>query len=249
MDPSDFEVAAASDPRVVSSSSRRGEPASARIRSERQSDAAVRWAGVGVLLVLAGLALGAVASGPGIVPGDRAVALAVQSPESAALDSLALVVSRLGDTYPSMVLLSLLLAALLAWRGRRDLAVLIALVLALRAIGPGLKWVIDSPRPTADVIAVLYQSSGLGYPSGHALGAALFYGAIVVIAPQVLDNRLLVRAIHVGAVMMIVATALARVRLGVHWPSDVVGGVLFGVGPICLLQAVWFAWRRVEFRT
>jgi undecaprenyl-diphosphatase len=207
---------------------------------------AVRWAGVGVLLVLAGLALGAVASGPSIVPGDLAVALAVQSPASAALDSLAVVVSRLGDTYPTMVLLSALLVILLALHGRHDLAMWIGLVLALRAIGPGLKRVIDSPRPTADAIAVLHESSGLGYPSGHALGAALFYGAVIVIAPRVLHHRVLVRTVQLGAVVMIVTTALARVRLGVHWPSDVVGGVVFGIGFICLLQAVWLASHRPE---
>jgi len=136
-----------------------------------------------------------------------------------------------------MVLLALLAAALLVFKGRRDLAVFVGLAAALRAVGPTLKNLAASPRPPSDLVAVLDEAAGSGYPSGHALGAALLYGAIAIVAPEVVPNRLLVRSIQAVAVVMIVLTSLSRVRLGVHWPTDIAGGVLIGAGLLCLLRA------------
>jgi undecaprenyl-diphosphatase len=81
------------------------------------------------------------------------------------------------------------------------------------------------------------------------MGAALFYGAILVIAPQVVANRPVARGIQVGAVVVMALIALSRVRLGVHWPSDVVGGLLFGLAIVCLLQAAFLGWRQAQLRT
>ena len=41
---------------------------------------------------------------------------------------------------------------------------------------------------------------------------------------------------------MIALIALSRVRLGAHWPSDVAGGLLIGVGLVCLLRAAALVW-------
>ena len=90
---------------------------------------------------------------------------------------------------------------------------------------------------------VVAQADGLGFPSGHALGAALFYGAIAVIAPQAIGGPMVVRAIQALAVVMMLLVAWSRVRLGVHWPSDVAGGLLYGLGLVCLVQAAFLAWQ------
>ncbi len=152
--------------------------------------------------------------------------------------------SIIGDDFPGMVVLALLGVVILISRGRRDLALFLALAAALRAIGPGLKVLINSPRPTLETVVIVAQANGLGFPSGHAMGAALFYGAIAVIAPQAIRDRAPARGVQWLAAVMMILIALARVRLGVHWPSDVVGGLLFGLAIVCGLWAGMVAWQQ-----
>ncbi len=206
------------------------------------------WLIAGLLLLLAALGLGIVAAGEGTVPGDIAIARAVQQPASETIDIAAGVISLIGADFPSMVVLALIVGGVLILLGRHDLALILGVAAGLRAIGPVLKVLIGSPRPSVEAVVIVAEADGLGFPSGHALGAALFYGAIVIIAPQVVANRVLARAIQVGAVVIMVLIALSRVRLGVHWPSDVVGGLMFGLAIVCLVQAAFLSWRQARIR-
>ena len=216
--------------------------------STGEGGGAVKWLIAGFLILLVALALTIVAAGEGVVPGDTAIARAVQRPASGEIDAVARFVSLVGDDFPAMVALGLVGFVVLASVGRRDLAVFLGAASVLRAVGPGLKMLIASPRPTSEAVAIIVQVDGLGFPSGHAMGAALFYGAIAMIAPQVVANRLVARGIQVVAIVMMGVIALSRVRLGVHWPSDVVGGLLFGVAIVCLLQAAFLGWRQAQLR-
>jgi undecaprenyl-diphosphatase len=199
-------------------------------------------------LLLAALVMTVFAAGEGVVPGDIAIARAVQRPASGEIDAIAGFLSLVGDDFPAMVGLGLIGVVILIAVGRRDLAMFLGAAAGLRAVGPGLKALIASPRPSPESIAVVVQVEGLGFPSGHAMGAALFYGAIAIIAPQIVASHRLVRGIQVVALAMMTLIALSRVRLGVHWPSDVAGGLLFGLAVVCLLQAAMLIWRQVQVR-
>ena len=207
------------------------------------AECAKRWLVVGLVILVAALGLTVVAAGAGTAPGDIAIARAMQRPPSALLDEAARVISDVGDEFPGMALLALVGVALMARFGKPDLALFLAIAAALRALGPVLKVLINSPRPTLEAVIVVAQADGLGFPSGHALGAALFYGAIAVIAPRAIESRIAARVVQGCAVVMALLIAWSRVRLGVHWPSDVAGGLLYGLGFICLLQAAFLAWQ------
>jgi undecaprenyl-diphosphatase len=197
----------------------------------------------GLVLLVLGLLLGIAASGPGVLPGDLDLLRWVQQPRSEWLDHVAWDVSRIGDGWPAMTLLAIAAVGLLLFLGRRDLAFFIGLAAAMRAVGPTLKTLADSARPPTDLVMATEPSKGLGFPSGHALGAALFYGAIAVITPEAVHNRVAARVIQGVAVTMILLTAWARVRLGVHWPSDVMGAVLIGFGLVFLLRGAQLGWH------
>ena len=210
---------------------------------------ATDWLIAGLLFLLCAIGMAVIAAGEGTLPGDVALTLALQRPTSEEIDAIARAVSFAGDDFPAMVVLALVGVAGLVYVGRPDLALFLGGAAALRAVGPVLKFVINSPRPSIETVMVVVQADGLGFPSGHALGAALFYGAIAVIAPQVAQNRLVASGIQVAAFAMMGAIALSRVRLGVHWPTDVAGGLLYGLSLVCLMRSAMLTWREGRLRT
>ncbi|HEX2281652.1 MAG TPA: phosphatase PAP2 family protein [Thermomicrobiales bacterium] len=161
---------------------------------------------------------------------------------------MASVASLIGADFPSAAVIAVIGIGLLIALGRRELALFVGAAAALRAMGPVLKVLIASPRPSAEAVVVVAKSDGMGFPSGHALGAALLYGTVALLAPQVVPDRLAARAIQVVSIALMALIALSRVRLGAHWPSDVVGGLLFGLGAVCLLQAAFLTWRQFPVR-
>lgn len=173
---------------------------------------------------------------------DLEIGRLVQGVKWDGIDQVAWLASRAGDTWTGLLLATLIGAAIVAWRCRLDLALFIALASALRAVNPLLKAVFQSPRPSADVATILERVTGFGYPSGHALGASLVYGALAIALPRVIPNPILARLVRIIALAMALLIAWSRVRLGAHWASDVAGGLAFGLGFLMLLYAAVISW-------
>ena len=92
-----------------------------------------------------------------------------------------------------------------------------------------IKLVISRQRPPADLVHILDPTTGFSYPSGHAVFFTwLSFMLACSLAPRVSPR---VRPVlWIVAALVIVLTCIARVWAGAHWPSDVLGGVLLGIG-------------------
>jgi undecaprenyl-diphosphatase len=77
------------------------------------------------------------------------------------------------------------------------------------------------PRPT--IVPHLDFTNNFAYPSGHATSAAVVYLLFALLVPTQKRGRWLV-----AAFILAFLTGVSRVILGVHWPSDVIGGWMLG---------------------
>jgi undecaprenyl-diphosphatase len=89
------------------------------------------------------------------------------------------------------------------------------------------KQLTQRPRPTVEHLQAVTGSS---FPSGHATQASAFWLALALALPAVGVPRRLARAACAAALVIALAVAWSRVYLGVHYPSDVVAGLLLGGG-------------------
>ena len=141
--------------------------------------------------------------------------------------------TAIGDTIGRLAILALVLPALL-WLRRRGDALWLALMMAGgTALNLILKQIFAAPRP--DLLPHLDIVHSYSFPSGHAAGNMMMFGALAMLARR--------RGGYGAAGMMIALIGISRVWLGVHWPSDVTAGWIEGLGWLALCR-VWLPARR-----
>lgn len=202
------------------------------LRTAREPD--LRWLlaalllGFAVLLALAaGFAEIADALGDGSALGhwDDSFSRAVAAHTPLAVLQTFAMLTRLADPLP-MVLLGIAIAVLL-WRQRHRVYA-VGWVMALGGnalLNHSLKLLFERARPVHE--GGIVAATGYSFPSGHSSGAVVAYGMLAFLACRLLPPRWHVPAI-VAAALLSVTAASSRVFLRVHFPSDVVAGMLSG---------------------
>ena len=178
------------------------------------------------LATLVAFAALSAAAGAGLLQGPDARLLQLaQARSSTTLDVLGSALSVPGRAELSAVAL----AALALWlyvggRGRLGRRLLVALV-ATTVVELAMKLVVpQAPVPTevgrVPDPSLIDFDTPYPYPSGHMLRAILLLGAVYALWPN--------RVARLVIVLALAGAAWARVYLGTHWPSDVLGGALLG---------------------
>ncbi len=175
-------------------------------------------------------------------PGDRSDPLGPPWLEGAARD-----VTALGSLVV-LGLLTLAVAGYLALGGKRHAAWLtVAAVAGGQLLNTLLKAGFARPRP--DLVPHAVEVFSASFPSGHAMASAATYLTLGALLARVQRRRRLKLYTLGLAVALTLLVGVSRVYLGVHWPTDVLGGWAAGAvwALLCWLAALWLQRRgRVE---
>ncbi|GGH32654.1 phosphatase PAP2 family protein [Alsobacter metallidurans] len=164
---------------------------------------------------------------------DQRILLALRTPGDAAnpigppwLEGVMRDITALGSV---TVLSFITIAAILylVMDGKRHAALFAAV-----SIGGGtllsfvLKIGFDRPRPA--LVAHLVDVHTLSFPSGHAMMSAVAYITLGALLARVSSKRRVKAFVVALGLLLAVAIGCSRVYLGVHWPTDVLGGWAVG---------------------
>lgn len=120
---------------------------------------------------------------------------------------------------------------------RRHLAGLLAVAASAKALAGVLKVVVDRPRPSGALAVGPSDFGGASFPSGHVLGTALLFGFLFYACFSLFPQRRLRLALQGICVAVVALMGVARMELGAHWPTDVLGGYLLAA--LVLAPLIW----------
>lgn len=82
------------------------------------------------------------------------------------------------------------------------------------------------PRPNE---LRLIEETGYSFPSGHAMASTAFYGLLIYIAHEKIENKILRNTICIMLGLLILLISVSRIYVGVHYTSDVIAGTCFSI--------------------
>ncbi|MFC7783718.1 MULTISPECIES: phosphatase PAP2 family protein [unclassified Rossellomorea] len=106
-----------------------------------------------------------------------------------------------------------------------------------------LKWIFKRERPD---IEALIEQGGYSFPSGHSMSSFIFYGTLAFILFRALDYKRYKWASVIAVSFLVLLIGLSRVYLGVHYPSDILGGFTAGGAwlTLCIVIYAYFYNRK-----
>jgi undecaprenyl-diphosphatase len=150
-------------------------------------------------------------------------------------------VTALGG-FSVLTLVTVIGALGLAYFGRRRQAlVFVATVLLANAASELLKAMFQRPRP--DLVPHETYVYSMSSPSGHSLLSAATFLTLAGIVAGLQPKRRFKAFVFTVAILLVAAIGVSRVYLGVHWPTDVLGGWTLGAAFALVARLVLGFWR------
>lgn len=153
-------------------------------------------------------------------------------------------ITSLGGTKVLLLITALTIIYLLIVR-QRSVGVFVSLsVVGGWAISTILKIGIARPRP--EIVPHLISVNDLSFPSGHAMVSTVTYLTLGALLSRIQTTRAARVYFIAVAVFLSVIIGLSRIYLGVHYPTDVLGGWCAGASwaMFCWILAQRFLWSR-----
>lgn len=147
-----------------------------------------------------------------------------------------------GPTVTWLVLLSVTGYLLLQTKYRTALFLFVT-VASGDLVNHAIKGVFSRARPT--IVPHLRDAFSSSFPSGHSMESAIVYLTLAAMLMRIVEGRVTKAYCFALAVLLTVLVGASRVFLGVHYPTDVIGGWIIG---LVWASVCWLAAQHYEVR-
>lgn len=159
---------------------------------------------------------------------DLYISQQVQSLSSDQMTKIMELISLIGNMSFMPILMATVFTCLYLLNLKIEALISIVSVLSALFINGIVKYLVNRPRPTSSLVDVYSNLSDKSFPSGHTMIYTVIFGYLLYLSITKGKNKIKKRLLTALLFLPIVLVGISRVYLGAHWPSDVIGGYLFG---------------------
>ena len=154
---------------------------------------------------------------------DESIYNFLYSLRSTGMDLFMKTITQFGNTIP-VIIITLLIMILLP--KKKDMFLVGFNTIITVSSNQILKHIICRPRPSH---LRLISEGGYSFPSGHAMISICLYGLLIYLVNKFIKNKILKVLLTVLLMLIIICIGLSRIYVGVHYPSDILGGYLLSL--------------------
>ncbi len=165
---------------------------------------------------------------------DTAVREWFYSIRSDGLTAVLKVITYMGN-WQTITLICLLLLIIPKTRIRYGIPVSFSAIF-ITLLNKGVKTIFKRPRP--DESLHLIEQGGYSFTSGHAITSMVVFGLLIFLVQKYVSDRRTANTLTVLLCIPLIFIGLSRIYMGVHFPTDVLGGWSLGLAVLMILIAI-----------
>ena len=151
-------------------------------------------------------------------------------------DKLTPIVKVITHIGGAKIVFVLTVLAIILIKGLKNKLFLLTGVVGTAGLNVVLKHIIQRERPN---INRLIHEKGYSFPSGHSMMSMAFYGMLIFLIFKYVKNTALKWTLIVILTILLSTIGITRIYLGVHYPSDVIGGFLVSLTYLFILTEIY----------
>lgn len=156
-----------------------------------------------------------------------------------------LTITRIGDA--TTIAFLVVVVSFIFWQKKWHIEALWLLINSGLIAGLGnflIKFAFARQRP---LLEQLINETHYSFPSGHAMASLLFFGTLIMLLPNIIKHKPFRLCCQAVLGILILLIGISRIYVGVHYPTDIIGGYLLGaawlLGSYPTFQKQRFIWR------
>ena len=151
-------------------------------------------------------------------------------------DKLTPIVKIITNIGGAKIVIVLTILAIILIKGLKNKLFLLTGVAGTAGLNVVLKHIIQRERPN---INRLIPETGYSFPSGHSMMSMAFYGILIFLIYKYVKNTALKWTLIIILTILLATIGITRIYLGVHYPSDIIGGFLVSLTYLFILTEIY----------